>query len=160
MSLVSKKDNGKVRNPEKTDAEILQVLHQVDRPMRFQELAVRLDYKSGKLQTALKRLEKKYLIVKKKVPTDDGKSQITKIYYKDFNVEVVIPIRMDEVTASIIEKIPDVSDEYGSLDDLFKKALIQYFKKNIPAHIKIKAIEKAVADGLISKERGDKLLGR
>jgi DNA-binding Lrp family transcriptional regulator len=157
----SSKTVERVRTPDKTDAEIIELLRKHGVPMKFQEIAVALNYTSGKLQTAIKRMVKQEKITVKKIPTADGRSEITKIFIANFQTEIVIPIRLDETTAKIISKVPEVSEgKYPSLEDLVKTALIRFFKENIDSKTKIRAIEKAVADGLLSKQEGDELLGR
>ncbi|MHA1896490.1 MAG: hypothetical protein ACTSU2_03760 [Promethearchaeota archaeon] len=154
------------KNPDMTEFEIINLLKNVNRPMRFHQVQKALNYTSGKLQNAIKRMERKGLIVKKKVPLSpeesrlsSGRTHVTKIFYKDFPTDVMIPIRLDETTAAIISEIGKVAPEYGTLDSIIKNALITYFKK-IPAKVKLRAIEQAVEDGIITKEKGDALLGR
>ncbi len=126
-------------------------------PKKFQKIATDLGYTSGKLQTALKRLKKNGKIIMKKVSSEDGKRFVTKVFINDFESDIIIPIRMDEITAKIIEMVPVVSDKFESLDDLFKKALVNYFQEKIDNGIKRKAIKEGVAKGLISKELEAKL---
>lgn len=158
----------KNRDAEKTDKEILELLSRQKLPMRFHEIGKILGFSSGKLQKAIDRLEKQRKIVRKKVPLrskiDQGKSagrmEVTMISLSDFESEIIIPVKMNDLTAKIIEKVPEVDKRFESLDELIYAALIYYFKHEISPETKLKAIEKAVSDGLISREKGDVLLGR
>lgn len=159
--------SSRVRKPNKTDDEIISLLEKNGEPMRFHEISKALNYTSGKLQSAIKRLLKNEKIVKKKIPLSkeeskmsSGRTHVTVIYTEDFKSDVIIPVRMDETTAQIIEQVPEVDDAFDGLDDLIHTALINFFSKNISNQTKMKAIKAAVAKGLISKEKGDKLLGR
>jgi len=149
-----------------TEWEILDLLMREDKPMKFHEVQKKLGYSSGKLQNAIKRLVNKGLIFKKKVALErdeygfsSGRKDVTMIFYKDFPVDVLVPIKMNENTAKIISKVVDFLPQFNTLEDLMKEALIDYFRK-LPSEIKIKAIDKAVKEGYLTKEKGDEILGR
>lgn len=168
MAESEKKTKSKrVRRPNKTDNEVISLLNNNGEPMRFHEIAKELNYTSGKLQSAIRRLLKNGKIVKKKIPLNKeeskhsgGRTHVTVIYTEDFKSDVIIPVRMDETTAQIIEQVPEVDARFDGLDDLIHTALIQFFSSQISNQTKIKAIQRAVSEGLINKEKGDKLLGR
>lgn len=155
----------KSRNPELTDNNVIKTLKDIDIPIRFHELSKLCNYTSGKLQKSVKRLLERNKIVQKKVPIPigeknrAGRSFITMISLTDWEAEVIIPIRMDETTAKIIETVPEVTNDFDGLDDLFRKALVEYFKSEISAEIKIKAIKLANKKGLISNEKRKELIG-
>lgn len=155
---IKEKCRNRTRNPHQTDAEILSLLHENEAPMRFHEITKKLGYNSGKLQTAVKRLSKKGRICKKIVPNGTGRS-VTMIFFEEFDSDIIIPIKMKDTTAKIIEMIPEVMDEFSNINDLFRVALVSYFK-GISPDIKKKAIQKAVEKGFISNKKGDILLGR
>ncbi len=152
------KEKRRTRNPSQTDAEILILLKSRRNPMKFHEIAKKLGYTSGKLQTAIKRLNKKGRICKKMVPNGTGRS-VTIIFFQEFDSDIIIPIKMKDTTAKIIEIIPEVMEQFSDINDLFRVALVSYFK-NISPEIKKKAIQKAVEKGFISQQKGDFLLGR
>ena len=144
------------RNPERTDSKIILLLEENGAPMKFHEICKQLAFTSGKLQTAIKRLIKKQKIVKKKV-VEQG-NYVTKIYFKEFDADIIIPVKINETTAKIIEMVPNVTDRFSSLNELIKISLITFFKNNISVKIKKAAIQKAIENGLLTKKQGEALL--
>ena len=55
--------------------------------------------------------------------------------------------------------IEELSLEYHDLKDLFKKAIIYFFQKQISYDLKSEAIEQVIEKGKISESLGKQILG-
>jgi len=164
--MTIKKNGEKIRKAHQTDQAILNYLKLQKKPVTFYHLYKDLEFSSGKAQTALKRLqESNKIFLKKRIKRFENL-----VWYKDFDIEteiidleaeneIIFPIYFDRTIGKILEEIPDLSNNYNNLTDLFKKAIIYYFKKGLTHNLKSEAIKQAVEKGKISKALGNQLLG-
>lgn len=164
--MPKKGDSKRVRSAHQTDQAILQYLKNQEKPVTFYNLYKDLDFSSGKAQTALKRLqERKKVFLKKRIKRFENL-----IYYKDFDVksdvielklenEIIFPIHLDRTIGNILQEIPELSLEYLDLKDLFKKAIIYFFRKEISYDLRSEAIKQAIEKGKISETLGEQILG-
>ncbi|MHA1148564.1 MAG: hypothetical protein ACTSR8_10005 [Promethearchaeota archaeon] len=149
-----------------TENKILEYLKVQSDPVSFYKLYTDLKFTSGKAQSALNRLaEDGYVTLKRKV--DKFK---TFVWYDDFKLEnevleledenlIIFPVGINYVLGSILNQVPEVSDEYGNFIELVQKALIMYFQQEISPEVKRKAVYKAVEKRIISEEIAKQLLG-
>lgn len=164
--MPKKGDSKRVRSAHQTDQAILQYLKNQEKPVTFYNLYKDLDFSSGKAQTALKRLqERKKVFLKKRIKRFENL-----IYYKDFDIksdvidlelenEIIFPIHLDRTIGNILQEIPELSLEYLDLKDLFKKAIIYFFRKEISYDLRSEAIKQAIEKGKISETLGEQILG-
>jgi DNA-binding transcriptional regulator GbsR (MarR family) len=164
---VSKKvESKRLRSAHQTDQEILAYLKAQEKPVTFYNLYKDLNFSSGKVQTALKRLQKKnQVFLKKRIKRFENL-----VYHKDFDVksdvidlelenEIIFPIHLNRTIGNILQEIPELSLEYVDLKDLFKKAIINFFQKEISHDLRNEAIKQAIVKGKISEALGEQILG-
>ncbi len=164
--MPKKMDSERLRSAHQTDQVILTYLKEQKKPVTFYKLYKDLDFSSGKAQTALKRLqEKNKVFLKKRIKRFENL-----IFYKDFDLksevielklenEIIFPIHLNRTIGSILQEIPELSLEYHDLKDLFKKAIIYFFQKEISYDLRNEAIKQAIEKGKISETLGEQILG-
>jgi len=172
MSALKKKEtNGPLTDRDQqaleTERKILNYLEEKDEPVSFYTLYTDLHFSSGKAQSALKRLQNdKYVFIRKKI--DKFKTYVSNnsfdlepdpLELEDENT-IIFPVRLNRVVGAVFQEIPEVSDEHGTFTDIVREALINYFQTQISDDLKQKAIQSAVLKKIISKELGEKILGR
>lgn len=160
MSVKSRDQQAK-----ETEQEILDYLREQPEAVSFYKLYTDLSYTSGKAQSALKRLRQtEEVFIHKKI--DKFK---TFVYHEDFDVDpdvlelededtLIFPVRMSRMVGTVLEEVPELSDDYSNFMDLVKKALIMYFQTLEP-DLKRKVIESAIKKGKITEELGKRILG-
>lgn len=149
-----------------TENKILEYLKVQTDPVSFYQLYTDLRFTSGKAQSALNRLaEDGYVTLKRKV--DKFK---TFVWHQKFNLEnevleladenlIIFPVGINYVLGSILNQVPEVTEEYGNFMEIVEKALIMYFQQEISAEVKKKAVYQAVEKGIITEETAQQLLG-
>lgn len=164
--MAKKMDSERIRSAHQTDQAILSHLKKQEKPVTFYNLYKDLNFSSGKVQTALKRLqERNKVFLKKRVKRFENL-----VYYKDFDVksdvidlklenEIIFPIHLNRTIGIILQEIPDLTLEYHDLKDLFKKAIIYFFQKEISYDLRNEAIKQAIEKGKISEALGEQILG-
>ncbi len=164
--MIKKKVSERKKLAQKTDLAIINYLKQQERPVTFYTLCKNLDFSSGKAQTALKRLqEKNKVFLRRRIKRFENL-----VWYKDFNVEsnivnlereneIIFPIHLNRTIAKILQEIPELTFEYKTITDLFKKAIIYFFQKQISYDLRSEAIKQAIKKGEISKAVGKQIMG-
>ncbi len=148
-----------------TERTILDYLKQQDEPIKFYNLYKNLNFSSGKVQNALKRMQnKKVAFVKKRIKRFENF-----VWYKEFVVEpttialeeeneIIIPIQLNRVIGLILQEASELTTKYNDLTDLLKDALISFFREKVPYSIKNDAINQAIKKGIISEKFGKQIL--
>ncbi len=164
--MAKKVDSKRLRSAHQTDQAILMHLKKQQKPITFYNLYKDLNFSSGKTQTALKRLqERKKVFLKKRVKRFENL-----VWFKDFDIksdvidlelenEIIFPIHLNRTIGNILQEIPELSLEYLDLKDLFKKAIIYFFQKEISDDLRNEAIKQAIEKGKISETLGEQILG-
>jgi hypothetical protein len=153
----------RIRTADLTDRAILEYLKGQEKPVTFYNLYKDLNFSSGKAQTALRRLqEKNKVFLKKRIKRFENL-----IWYKDFEVksdvialknEIIFPIHLNRTIGNILQEIPELSSEFQDLKELFRKAIIYYFRNEISQELRNEAIKQAIEKGKISENLGEQLL--
>ena len=163
--MSKKKNSERIRSANYTDQAIINYLKEQEKPVTFYNLYKDLNFSSGKAQTALKRLtESNKIFLKKRIKRFENL-----IWYRDFDLEtkiidgedseIIFPLHLNRTIGTILQEIPELSVEYNDLTDLFKKAIINFFQKEISYDLRSEAIKLAIEKGKISEALGEQILG-
>ena len=163
--MPKKMDSERIRTADLTDRAILEYLKGQEKPVTFYNLYKDLNFSSGKAQTALKRLqERNKVFLKKRIKRFENL-----IFYKDFEIEsdvidlkleneIIFPIHLNRTIGNILQEVPDLSLEFRNLKDLFRKAIVYYFRNEISQELRTEAIKQAIEKGKISETIGEQIL--
>ena len=156
----------KVKTPKKTEKTILEYLKKQEKPIKFYKLYKDLNYSAGKAQSAIKRLiEKDKVYLRKRVKRFENL-----IWYKDFNLEskiidlkekdeIIFPFRLNRSIGYILQEIPELTSQYQNLSELFKEAIVYFFRNRLSQDLRKEAVLQAVKKGTISNELGKEIMG-
>jgi hypothetical protein len=140
------------------EKEILEYLKSKSEPVKFYNLYKDLNLTSGGAQTAIRRMQNKRMVFKKK----RVKRFENYIWYKDFDIEspvidlkdqneIIFPVRLNRIIGLILQEIPELASEYINLTELFKKAILSFFKNKISEELRREAVYQAIEKGKISE---------
>ena len=164
--MPKKMESERIRSAHQTDQAILKFLKEQEEPVTFYNLYKDLNFSSGKVQTALRRLQKRNKVfLKRRIKRFENL-----VFHKDFEVksdvidlelenEIIFPIHLNRTIGNILQEIPELSLEYQDLKDLFKKAIINFFQNEISYDLRNEAIKQAIEKGKISEALGEQILG-
>jgi hypothetical protein len=138
--------------------EILEYLKIKSEPVKFYKLYKDLNLTSGGAQTAIRRMRKKGKVyTKKRIKRFENF-----VWFKDFDMdppvidlkaqnEIIFPIRVNRIIGLILQEIPELTLEYDNLADLFKEAIVFFFRTKFPEDLRRKAVLQAIEKGNISE---------
>ena len=140
------------------EKKILEYLKSKTEPVKFYNLYKDLNLTSGGAQTAIRRMQKKKMVFKKKRVTRFENY----IWYKDFDIEssvidlksqneIIFPLRLNRIIGLILQEIPELTQEYDTLTELFKDAIISFFHSKISEELRREAVIQAIKRGKISE---------
>ena len=158
--------NKRKRSANDTERVILEYLMRQEEPITFYNLYKNLGFSSGKVQTALKRMEeKRTAFLKKRIKRFENL-----VWYKEFQIKphiidmendnlFFIPVRINRTIGLILQEIPNLTPEFIDLTSLFKRAIISFFREKIPLELRRDAIIQAIQKKSIPPELGKQILG-
>ena len=136
---------------------ILEYLKSKSEPVKFYNLYKDLNLTSGGAQTAIRRMQKKGKVVKKR----KIKRFENYLWYKNFDIEsiielkdqneIIIPVRLSRMIGLTLQEIPELTLEFDNLSELIKKAIVFFLRNNISDELRKEAVFQAVEKGKISE---------